>query len=145
MKKIWLNRIIFILTILGLIVSGYLLYTYVLDTPIVCANSGCETVRDSSFSYFLGIPLPAYGALMYVAIFCLAFARVLFDKYEILFSRAIFGFSFIGVLISAYLTYLEIFIIKAICMWCVASAVIIVMIFLTSAFDNFFIKNEIKR
>jgi uncharacterized membrane protein len=48
---------------------------------------------------------------------------------------AIFGVSFIGVLYSAYLTYIELFVIYAICRWCVASAMIMAVIFLLSIFN----------
>jgi uncharacterized membrane protein len=48
---------------------------------------------------------------------------------------AVFGISLIGVLYSAYLTYLELFVILAVCKWCVASAVIMVVFFLLSLFE----------
>lgn len=132
---VWSNRIIFVLAIVGLIVSGYLLYTYVTDAPIVCANSGCETVRESAYSYFLGIPLPALGGVMYLTILSLSFGKTLFEKEAKNIARSVTFFSFIGVLISAYLTYLEIFVIKAICIWCVTSAVVITAIFLVSLYE----------
>ena len=131
----WSNRIIFALSIVGLVISGYLLYTYVTDAPIVCANSGCETVRESAYSYFLGIPLPAFGGVMYATIILLSFGRTIFEGEARNISRSITLFSFVGVLISAYLTYLEIFVIKAICVWCVASAVVITAIFLVSLYE----------
>jgi len=134
MQKIILkqtNRIIFILALFGTIISGYLLYTYIAKVPIVCATSGCETVRESPYSYFLGVPLPAFGLLMYVFILVFSFLRTTFDKVERqnLAAKLIFLSSLIGFLVSAYLTYLEAFVINAYCTWCVASAVVVTTIF----------------
>ncbi|OGY29156.1 MAG: hypothetical protein A3F35_03140 [Candidatus Woykebacteria bacterium RIFCSPHIGHO2_12_FULL_45_10] len=133
---IYLNRIIFFLTLSGLAISFYLLYTYTASSPIVCLNSGCETVRASPYAYFFGVPLPAFGALMYVGIFVLSFLRTTLSKNQSgKIAKAILSFSFVGVAISAYLTYLEAFKIHAYCLWCVSSAVVISLIFLVSLFE----------
>lgn len=136
-KQFIFNRMIFALSVAGLLVSAYLLYTYVADAPIVCVNSGCEIVRESPYSYFLGIPLPAYGLLMYIFVFILSFLRTTLDKidHHHLANKLIFLSALIGVLFSAYLTYLEAFVIKAFCMWCVASAIIVTLILILSTVE----------
>lgn len=135
--QVLLNRAIFLLTIIGLAVSAYLFYTYVREKPIVCLNTGCEVVRDSPYAYFYGIPLPAFGLLMYVFIFILSFFRTTTDKkkYLLLASKLIFLSSAVGFLTSLYLTYLEAFVIKAYCIWCLTSAFVITLIFILSAYE----------
>lgn len=132
-----INRIIFTLGLFGLGISTYLLYTYVAKAPIVCLDSGCEIVRASSYSYFLGLPLPAYGLVMYVFIIILSFLITTLEKivHHHLANKLIFAAAAIGVLTSAYLTYLEAFVIKAYCTWCVTSAIVIVVIFILSVFE----------
>ncbi|MDP2671205.1 MAG: vitamin K epoxide reductase family protein [bacterium] len=130
------NRLIFLLSLVGLTISGYLFYTYVRQTPILCVNSGCELVRASGYSYFLSVPLPAYGGLMYLGIFITSFSRTLFGaRFFQTSSKVILVLASAGVAVSAYLTYLEAFKIKAFCIWCLASAVVILFLFLTSAFE----------
>lgn len=132
-----INRAIFILTLAGIVVSGYLLYTYVADTPIVCVNTGCETVRESPYSNFLGVPLPGFGLLFYFFILILSFLRTTLDKidHHHLASKLVFVTALVGVLTSAYLTYLEAFVIKAYCTWCVVSAIIVALIFILSVVE----------
>lgn len=136
MKLFWANRLIFVLSIIGLAISGYLFYTYTADVPIACANNGCETVRESPYSYFLGVPLPLYGGLMYLGIFALSFGKTILraDLVKNII-KLVFLLSLIGVLISAYLTYLELYVIRAVCMWCVSQAIIIFLIFLVSLYS----------
>jgi uncharacterized membrane protein len=136
MKLIWSNRAIFTLSMIGLVISGYLFYTYVTDSGIVCLNTGCETVRSSPYSYFLGIPLPFLGGLMYLGIFALSFSRTILHKDLVNKAiKLIFLLSIAGVIISAYLTYLELFVIHAVCTWCAAQAVVISLIFLVSLYE----------
>jgi uncharacterized membrane protein len=143
LKLIWTNRVIFILSIVGLVISGYLFYTYATDAPIVCASTGCETVRDSPYAYFLGIPLPFFGGLMYMGIFVLSFAKTMLPKkLASKVIKLIFLLSLVGVLISAYLTYLELYVIHAVCMWCVSQAVVIFLIFLISSYEIRLIRYE---
>lgn len=130
------NRIIFTLSVIGFLISAYLFYTYIFGEPIVCLDRGCEAVRASKYSYFLGLPIPAFGGLFYFGVFILSFIRTIFDdRREELINRLIFGFSAVGLLISLYLTYLEAFVIKAFCTWCVSSALVVLVMFLTSLYE----------
>lgn len=136
MDKNFTNRLIFLLSLAGLGISSYLLYTYLSDSPILCLNSGCEIVRASPYSKFFGLPLPVYGAVAYLIIFLLSFLRTLVqENFEANLKKAILLFASAGVIVSAYLTYLEAFKIKAFCMWCVFSAIVICLLFITSAFE----------
>lgn len=136
-KQVLLNRVIFFLALVGFSISAYLFFTYIQEKPIVCLSSGCETVRDSPYSYVLGIPLPFFGLVMYLFIIILSFLRTLVDQFshQHLANRLIFLCSGLGFLISVYLTYLEAFVIKAYCFWCVTSAIVVTIIFILSAYE----------
>ncbi|MGW8180364.1 MAG: vitamin K epoxide reductase family protein, partial [bacterium] len=78
-------------------------------------------------------PVALLGLVAYTTLFALTLLRGhVAEHLDNYIPLAIFGISFIGVLYSAYLTYLELFVIYAICRWCVSSALIITAIFLLS-------------
>lgn len=124
------NRLVFIFSLLGLGVATFLLYEYSLNGPILCPTGrGCDIVRASSYSNFFGISIPLLGAAYYLAMAVLSVVHShqlphkLVRKLQLLaaLSAVIFG---------VYLTYLEGFVIKAYCFWCVSSFIISVVIFL---------------
>jgi uncharacterized membrane protein len=128
--KILRNSII-VLSILGVIDSFYLLYIKISHVTVVCSG-GCDIVNASKYSEIFGIPIAIFGALGYLVILLF----VIFDN-NIEFIKenstiAIFGLSLIGVLYSAYLTYLELAVIHAICEYCVISAIVMTLIFIIS-------------
>jgi uncharacterized membrane protein len=123
-----------LLALAGLLISSYLtMYKLGYLGVIQCTIGGCETVQTSKWAYFLGLPVSAWGLGAYITILALAilgiqprFAR------ERWLALALFGLSAVGVVFSAYLTYLEAFVIHAWCQWCVISAILITLIFLLS-------------
>ncbi len=132
--RLWLMRL---LALAGLGVSGYLAWTHLANQAIACGGSqDCDIVQQSAYSAVLGIPVALLGMLAYATLLALLFLRGrLPEAWDAYIPLAIFGISLIGVLYSAYLTYLEIYVIYAICRWCVSSAVIITAIFLLSLPD----------
>jgi uncharacterized membrane protein len=135
----WLQGGMLLLAIAGLGVSAYLMWGYTAEgVELACGgSSGCEEVKDSIYAQILGVPLPVLGLISYLVLPMLVVGQVWFlDKKQEQWSSytalAIFGISLVGVLYSAYLTYLELFVIEAICRWCVASAVIMVIFFILS-------------
>jgi len=134
----WIYILMIALSLAGLGVSLYLMWGYTAPgATLACGGShGCETVKNSIYASLLGIPLPTLGVLSYVALLILVIGQhqtaVLDRGWSAYFALAVFGLSLMGVLYSAYLTYIELFVIYAICRWCVASAVIMVTIFLLS-------------
>ncbi len=132
--RLWLMRL---LALAGLGVSGYLTWTHVTNRAIACGGSQeCDIVQQSAYSTVLGIPVALLGVLAYVTLLALLLLRGrLPEVWDAYVPLAVFGISLIGVLYSAYLTYLEIFVIYAICRWCASSAVIITVIFLLSLPD----------
>lgn len=113
----------------GLGVSLYLTYTYTQGATIACPDGGCSAVQSSPYAWIAGIPIPTLGALLYLVLIGVIILALRPTQRLAELLLAIFGLSLAGVLFSGYLTYLELFVIHAICTWCVISAVIMVLIF----------------
>lgn len=124
------NRIIFILSLLGFIVTGFLTYEYIQKGPIVCpiTGTGCDIVRKSSYSKLLGIDLPYLGLLFYITVATITIWLI--QKNDKFVNKLRFLVSFVGFCFGVYLTFLEAFVILAWCIWCLTSFVISVIIFL---------------
>ena len=120
-----------ILGILGAADSIYLLIYKLTGNSHMClGNGGCHDVNFSPYSVIYGIPVSVFGLSAYLAILCILFLEGRLKIVKQNGPLAIFGFSLGGVAFSVYLTYLELYVIHAICPFCVASAVIITLIFI---------------
>lgn len=103
---------------------------------LVCAVGSCDVVNASRWATFLGMPVAAWGLGYYVVTFALAIVSIQERfAHSIQLSRALLLLGATGFLFSAWLTYLELFVINAICQWCVISAVLATGIFVASALD----------
>ncbi len=132
-RLLW--RLSVVLAILGLLVASYLTWSHFSSTNVLCAEGGgCDTVRQSPFSEIMGIPVAAIGLVGYLAILGVLVLEKTSPALASYGPLVIFGFSLIGTLYSAYLTYLELFVILAICPYCVASAVIMTLLFILAVF-----------
>lgn len=126
-----------VLALAGLFVSLYL-YLYKLGFlgAIACGAGGCETVQLSPQSRFLGVEVALIGVVGYAGLLGAALValqpRFAADRWP---SGLLLGLSGGALLFTAYLKYLEFVVIGAICRWCVASAVIITMLFLAALLD----------
>ena len=104
----------------GVAVAGYLTWAHFADSPVVCvAGGGCETVQDSEYAAIAGIPVAVLGLAAYTAILAL----IAWDAPVARLSAA--AIALIGLLFSAYLLALQLFVIDAICVWCVANDIVI--------------------
>ncbi len=125
--------LILLFAFLGLADSVYLAQHAATDTPLLCGIenlSGCNIVAQSPYSKFLGIPLSEYGVLFYTIVFVLAALElVVFDQ---LLRRVLQGLAIIGVFFSIGLTALQLFVIKALCMYCLASALFAFLILIAA-------------
>ena len=113
-KLTWLSRA---LSLTGLAIAAYLTTVYLQDVPPVCASSGgCVTVQHSQYANLAGIPLPVFGLIGYALLFvtaCLPGQRA---------RTAGMVFTVLAIAASVVLTYIELNVIHAVCIWCVASA-----------------------
>lgn len=126
-----------VLALIGVFVSTYLtLYKLGYIGELKCAVGSCETVNTSSWATFLGLPVAAWGLGFYVAALALAVVSIQ-EKYvdSRSLSVALVALTGWGALFSGWLTYLELFVINAICIWCVTSACIVLVMFLVSWVD----------
>jgi len=118
------------LALAGIFISLYLtLYKLGVIGELSCTIGSCETVNTSKWSRFLGLPVAAWGLLFYIDVFLIAFVGTL-ERFEDepIISLVIVAEAAVGVLFSAWLTYLELAVIHAICVWCVTSALIVTAI-----------------
>ena len=125
------------LALAGIFISIYLtLYKLGVIGELTCTIGSCETVNTSRWSVFLGLPVAAWGLFFYIDVFVIALVGTTPRlENEPIISSVLAGEAAIGVMFSAWLTYLELAVIHAICIWCVTSAVIVVLIFLVSVAD----------
>jgi uncharacterized membrane protein len=104
--------------IVGLGIAGYLTVVHYAGAAPVCAIAhGCATVQKSHYAELLGVPVALLGGLTYVGILA-SLAR------EDEASRTAGALlAIVGVAFSAWLTFVEVFKLHAICIWCVGSAI----------------------
>jgi len=122
---------------LGVAVSGYLATVHYSGAALFCAGEGgCSQVQSSRFAMVAGVPVALLGLLLYLALAGLGTWRALSgEATPILVPLALFGLALSGTLYSGYLTYLEVFVIGAVCLWCAASAILATAIAAIAAWD----------
>lgn len=125
------------LALAGIFISLYLtLYKLGMIGELSCSIGSCETVNTSKWSRFLGLPVAAWGLLFYLDVFAVALVGTMPKlESEPVISLVLVAETAVGVLFSGWLTYLELGVIHAICIWCVTSAVIVTLIFGVSLAD----------
>jgi uncharacterized membrane protein len=118
-----------VLALAGLGVAGYLTWVHYADLEAICAggSGGCEKVQNSDYAELAGVPVALLGLIGYGAI--LASLAIPGDLGR--FAGAVLAFAGFG--FSAWLTYVELFEIDAVCQWCVASAVIMTLLALVTS------------
>lgn len=124
---------ILLLALCGVGVSSYLLYEHFV-APIACfTGEGCQIVDDSVYSEIFGVPMSAIGLASFLGIIVLQLGSLRTqDPLASYLQLAVFGAAVAGVVFAAYLTYLEVVVIEALCSWCLTSAAIITLILLLS-------------
>lgn len=118
MSATTLRKAIAALALVGIGLTGYLLYVRYSGGTIACTSGGCETVQSSRYAELAGIPVAALGALAYAGILMSA---VRDDDVAVAGGIAL---SLVGVAFGAYLLYLQLHVIGAVCEWCLASDVV---------------------
>lgn len=117
MRDRLLHRALILLALVGIAIAGYLTYVHARGFDPACTFGGCERVQNSQWARLAGVPVPYIGLFGYVSILVGLLVRGELAR------LAVAAMTYIGFAFSMYLTYREIFDIRAICQWCVASAV----------------------
>ena len=131
------RMVIAALALIGVFVALYLtMYKIGAIGHIACGMGGCERVNTSKWSTFFGAPVAVWGLAFYIATLIVAVVGTspsMMHRRELSYLLA--AMSLIGVAFSAWLTYLEFYVIDAVCRYCVTSAIIVTAIFLVSIAD----------
>src|SRR5690349_5165466 len=126
-----------LIALIGVFVSLYLtLYKLGYIGTLACGTGSCETVQLSKWGEFLGAPVAAWGIGYYGVVLALAVAGIQ-DRFadSSRLSTLLLGVTSWGVLFTLWLTYLELFVIHAICRWCVGSALMTILLFGLAVWD----------
>lgn len=127
-----------VVAIVGIIDAVYLTIHHLTGEIVPCeATGGCETVLTSSYAEIGGIPIAAFGAIAYFIAFSLAILAA-FGNRKLWF---LFGIQVsLMATVSLYLVYLQIFVIKAICQYCMVSAAVCFTLFIIAIVSKFWKK-----
>lgn len=118
-----------IFTFIGFLDATYLTILHYKNAfPPCTVTGGCETVLTSQYSVILGVPVSLLGSLFYLLIMFFALA-VFLDKRKI-FAHGLFLSAFAGLFVSAVLFFVQFFILKSFCQYCLLSEVISLLIFI---------------
>lgn len=129
------NRmVVAVLSLIGVFLAFYLVANNLgWIPPVPCGTGACGLVQSSKYAWVGPVPVSAIGLAGYLALFALSIAGL---QGSLARSRAtaflLFAGALLGVLFSAYLTYLEAMVIQAWCRYCVASAILITLILLAT-------------
>jgi uncharacterized membrane protein len=121
---------VFILGLAGALDSAYLAWLKFTGMLAACSNIGdCEAVNNSRYAEIAGVPIALLGVIGYLLILSIAIMDIRYPEWKFGLRLAFFGFTLTGTIYSIYLTYVEVAILKAICPFCVLSAVIMLALF----------------
>jgi len=119
-----------VLSGLGIFISGYLVIKRFTGGSLACSRwAQCDVVNNSVYSQFYGMPVSVLGLAGYLLLLALALAALWTTgctQRRILLLSLLLSVGGVG--FSVYLTYLEIYVIEALCAWCVASAIVITLL-----------------
>ena len=120
-----LTVVVAVLSLVGTAIAGYLTWVHFAELQPFCVGGGggCERVQSSPYAKLAGVPVAVLGLAGYVAVL----ASLALPDRSVTAFLALIGAGF-----SAYLTYLELAVIDAVCQWCVASAIIMTAVAIAS-------------
>jgi uncharacterized membrane protein len=108
-------------------IAAYLTVVRYRGGALVCATGGCETVQRSSYAELLGVPVAVLGLAAYVVLLVSALTR------RAAAIAAAAGLALAAVAFAAYLIYVQLAVLDAICVWCVAAEGLTVVIALAAS------------
>ena len=122
MSRNLLLAAILALAFFGIADSWYLADAAFGETALTCgieALDGCNTVAESEYSRLFGLPLALYGVAFYSILFILS--AVLLALRDRFLEKVLYGGSLAAFLASLYFLYLQVFVIRALCVYCLVS------------------------
>jgi uncharacterized membrane protein len=109
-----------LVTLAGIGIAGYLTWAHFADQSVVCVQGGgCEKVQESSYAEIGGVPVAALGLTSYATMLAL----LLWDAPVARLSAA--TLALVGLFFSAYLVVVQVFVIDAVCVWCMANDLVV--------------------
>lgn len=124
-KNIDKKLLILLLSIVGVLLCVYIYYADTYSSGVVCPNNGCAVVAESEYSKIFGIPVSILGFLYYVGMSAIV---VFADKFGKYFNKLLGLGVAAGIIFTIYLRFVELFYVKAICIWCWGSVIIVALI-----------------
>ncbi len=125
----WVVAVI-LLSLVGVADSSYLLWKHRSGGPARCPANGCDLVTQGEYGEIRGIPVAAFGVVGYLTLLALSVLAVALGGRSLL--GAIVAISGIGVVVSVFLVYLQVVVIRAVCPWCMISAFTMTALFILS-------------
>jgi uncharacterized membrane protein len=109
-----------LVAVVGIAVAGYLTWAHFADQSVICVQGGgCEEVQESSYSEIAGIPVAVLGLASYVTMLAL----LVWDAPIARLTAA--TLALVGLLFSGYLLVVQLFVIDAVCVWCMANDLVV--------------------
>lgn len=135
-NDVWIRIIIFVLGLCGFMVAKHIRNHKVKDKPLVCmVGFDCHAVVHSDYSKFFGVPVEIFG-MIYYALVSISYLFFIFmrDSMPVTLIGFLIMISLTAFLFSVYLIFVQIFILKKGCSWCIVSALISALIFILTIF-----------
>lgn len=128
-----------VLAVVAMGVAAYLTYTHYAGKPVAClVGRECQTVQQSEYATMAGVPVALLGGLAAVALLAVALGRLGGLSLAVEWaSLAALSLTTVSVAFAAYLTYVELFVLEAICIYCVTLAAIFAASWIISLSDSF--------
>lgn len=120
-----------VLSLLALAVAGYLTWVKLAGTTPACAIlSGCETVEQSRYAEFLGVPVAGFGMIGAAAM--LVGSIVWWRRADRRGLWLAYAVGLVSLPIIGWLTYVEVAVLHAVCIWCVTYAALVIVAWVVS-------------
>ncbi|HEU0335123.1 MAG TPA: vitamin K epoxide reductase family protein [Gaiellaceae bacterium] len=109
-----------VVALAGVGVAGYLTYVHYDESALICTTGGCEQVQQSDYAELAGIPVALLGLLTWIAVLVLV-------AWDSPLARALTaGIALVAAAFAVYLVVLQLFVIDAVCVWCMVNDVVLV-------------------
>ncbi|NDJ77893.1 MAG: vitamin K epoxide reductase family protein [Chloroflexi bacterium] len=144
----WVRLVLIGLCVIGIGIAGYMAWAELTGNETQCSDAGkidCSAVQNSAYASTLGLPMAVLGVLGYVAILVVL---VLEDQLQIAANyghAAVVGMTLFGVILQTYLTVIEATVLDAWCQWCIASFVVITLVFIGGSYRMYAFLQPLRR